>query len=206
MAQRIWKLAPFTHCIDTRGLIDLSGCWDSLYKSTCLPPTGVSSGQLAPWILWFLWLARNDYIFNNKETTPEAIMTKAIAVAREWLMEQGDNKGPTPSQGTRIPVFTNNTGSTLIQSDAAWREDLQLAGLGWTFSGQDIRASFLAHCHFVNSPIVAEGLALREALACGIEKGFRQVRCESDSSKLITAINKAPRWRKSTALSLIFVV
>lgn len=37
---------------------------------------------------------------------------------------------------------------------------------------------------------MAEGLALREALACGIEKGLRQVRCESDSSKLITAINK----------------
>ena len=81
IAQKVWKLAPFSNCIDTRGMVDLAGAWPTLCKETCLPPTGITSGQLAPWILWFIWLARNDYVFNNKDTTPEAIITKATVAA-----------------------------------------------------------------------------------------------------------------------------
>lgn len=56
----------------------------------------------------------------------------------------------------------------------------------------DDKSSFSAHCHFVNSPLVAEGLALREALISCVEKGIHNVRCESDSLKLIKALNKGP--------------
>ncbi|WZY73164.1 hypothetical protein YC2023_005404 [Brassica napus] len=54
--------------------------------------------------------------------------------------------------------------------------------LGWVIGmGEDMN-SFLAHCHYVNSPLVAEGLVIREALICSIEKGLRHahVCCESD--------------------------
>ena len=54
------------------------------------------------------------------------------------------------------------------------------------------RSSFLAHCHFVNSPLIAEALALREALICCIEKGILHVCCESDSLKLVKTLNKGP--------------
>lgn len=94
LAQKVWKIAQFSHCIDTSGLVDLAGSWNALCKETCLPPTDICSGQLAPWILWFLWLARNDYVFNNKEATPEMIITKAVVAVREWLAEQSPHKGP----------------------------------------------------------------------------------------------------------------
>ena len=50
------------------------------------------------------------------------------------------------------------------------------------------KVSILAHCHYVNSPLVAEGLALREALQFCIEKDIRQLRCETDSLLLVNAL------------------
>ncbi|CAG7881669.1 unnamed protein product [Brassica rapa] len=49
---------------------------------------------------------------------------------------------------------------------------------------------FLSHCFYVSSPLVAEGLALREALICCITKGIRAVRCSSDSLQLVRALNE----------------
>lgn len=47
----------------------------------------------------------------------------------------------------------------------------------------------MAHCHYVNSALVAEALAVREGLSTCIDKGFRRVHCKSDSLQLIKAIN-----------------
>lgn len=153
-----------------------------------LPPTGVTTGQLAPWILWHLWLARNDFIFNNKETTPETIITRAVAAAREWIDAQNQSPEHKPTQITR--KSTNNPpNTTLLQTDAAWRADLQLAGLGWCVGSGEDKVSILAHCHYVNSPLIAEGLTLREGLQYCIEKGIRQLHCESDSLLLVKALN-----------------
>ena len=44
----------------------------------------------------------------------------------------------------------------------------------------------------MSSPLVAEGLALREALQFCIEKNIRMVRCETDSLVLVKALNSGP--------------
>ena len=64
-----------------------------------------------------------------------------------------------------------------------------MAGLGWTIDEEDQTSSFMSHCHYVNSPLVAEGLALREALSCCIAKGLRRILCKSDSLRLIRALH-----------------
>lgn len=157
----------------------------------CLPPSGITSGQLAPWILWHLWLARNDHIFNNKETTSEAIITKTVAAAREWIEAQPIFPGSTTAP-QRIEEPSRPLNSILLQTDAVWREDLQLAGLGWCIGEGTEKTLTLAHCHHVNSPLVAEGLALQEALHYCIEKEIRQVHCETDSLNLVKALNSDP--------------
>ena len=63
------------------------------------------------------------------------------------------------------------------------------SGLGWIVGEGPEKISILAHCHYVNSPLVAEGLALREALQFCIEKDIRQVRCKTDSLLLVKALN-----------------
>ena len=102
------------------------------------------------------------------------IITKAVASAQEWLSAQTPDSPAKPST-QRVPDSNRTPYSTLLQTDA-WREDLHLAGLGWIVGEGPEKVSILAHCHYVNSPLVAEGLALWEALQFCIEKDIRQVR------------------------------
>ena len=51
-------------------------------------------------------------------------------------------------------------------------------------------SSLMSHCFYVSSSLIAEGLALREALFYCIAKGLRAVKCESDSLQLIRALNE----------------
>ncbi|CAN6874681.1 unnamed protein product, partial [Brassica oleracea] len=48
---------------------------------------------------------------------------------------------------------------------------------------------FSSSTNFVMSPLMAEGLAMREAIMKSKELGIRRLRCESDSSQLIKALN-----------------
>ena len=170
VAYKVWKLAPFSTCIDSRGLIDLTTAWKGLYKLVCLPPSGIALGPLAPWILWSLWLARNNRIFNNKESTPEEIITKAVTAAQEWLREQTPEPSDVPKKVRAMTAPGINY--TIMQSDAAWRSDSQRAGLGWTVIENELNSDYMAHCLYVPSPLVAEALALREAMAHCRAQGF----------------------------------
>ncbi|KAF8080723.1 hypothetical protein N665_0925s0007 [Sinapis alba] len=187
-AYNVWRLAPFSSCIDSIGLLDLSTAWLSLCKLTCLPPVGIASGPLTPWILWSLWLARNNRVFNNKDTTPEEVITKATAAAQEWLKEQ--RREDTPMINPTKQRHPRPANSIKLHTDASWRADLRLAGLGWTLEKENQISSFTVYCHFVNSSLVAEGLALRETPTCCIAKGTRCVLCKSDSLQLIRALTE----------------
>ncbi|CAF2358385.1 unnamed protein product, partial [Brassica napus] len=54
---------------------------------------------------------------------------------------------------------------------------------------QLVQSRFSSSTNFVMSPLMAEGLAMREAIRKSKELGIRRVRCESDSSQLIKALN-----------------
>ncbi|XP_013589640.1 PREDICTED: uncharacterized protein LOC106298091 [Brassica oleracea var. oleracea] len=183
-AQKVWSLAPFSQSVDVRGLVDLASCWHSLCTLECLPPSGVS-GQLAPWILWGIWLARNNLIFNNKQSSPEEVISSAISAAREWLSEQVKTPTLTP---TPLPRETRPPHTTVVYSDAAWQADRRTAGLGWTIREDNSTTQRMSHCYFVASPLVAEGLALREAMTDYVARDTRRLHCNTDSLILFNAL------------------
>lgn len=184
-AQRIWASASFSPTIDSSGLIDLAVNWSDLMDLTCLPPTGIPSNELIPWLLWSIWNARNNLLFNKKTTSPEAVVTKATASAREWLAAQ--ETAPVKKQSTmqRGQPLAN---CFKLQTDAAWREDVGTAGLEWCVTKNSVRSVFGAHCFFVASPLIAEASAMREAICKCKEMGFRRLSCETDSMTLAHAI------------------
>uniref|UniRef100_A0A1J3EB08 RNase H type-1 domain-containing protein n=1 Tax=Noccaea caerulescens TaxID=107243 RepID=A0A1J3EB08_NOCCA len=75
------------------------------------------------------------------------------------------------------------------ESDAAWNKDLHVAGLAWIFSRQadSYNLSQNQTLDFVNSPLMAEGLAIRAALEHALNLDFRRIFFESDSMQLGTA-------------------
>ena len=149
------------------------------------PPIGLSSVVLTPWLLWSLWIARNNLLFNKKTASPEDIISRAVASAREWLNAQ---EPAALSPRSRPIVERPIENCHILQSDAAWREDSGIAGLGWIIKKNTERASFGSHCHFVASPMVAEALALREAIFKCKELGIQRIRCETDSTQLVKVI------------------
>lgn len=77
----------------------------------------------------------------------------------------------------------------IVRSDAAWKEDLQLAGLGWTITHLDRTQTGSSPAPSVRSPLSAEGLALREAVLQCKRMEITKVCCESDYLQLIQAVN-----------------
>ncbi|XP_013632386.1 PREDICTED: uncharacterized protein LOC106337818 [Brassica oleracea var. oleracea] len=142
-------------------------------------------GQLAPWIVWALWTARNKLIFNNKMYTAEEVITHAVAAAREWLNAQSKEQRHSPHpQASR----TTSPREAVIQTDAAWKIDTRTTGLGWSIRKTGETLNFQSVNCFVSSPLIAEGLAMREAVKKCKELGLRHIRLESDSAQLIKAL------------------
>ncbi|WZZ12626.1 hypothetical protein YC2023_105715 [Brassica napus] len=108
---------------------------------TNLPPTGLASTPVAPWVLWHLWKNRNQLVFDNKSWSEAEISLKVLKDARSW------------EEASQAPVKTCSPRN---------RPPLPNSGQGWVFhdpNGVSVehRSSNRSH---VASPLVAEALAL----------------------------------------------
>lgn len=76
----------------------------------------------------------------------------------------------------------------IVRLDAAWNEAKKVAGLGWIIKLQNRASVFSEPARFVGSPLVAEGMALREAFLECRDLGLPKLRYESDCAQLIKAL------------------
>ncbi|KAF3506244.1 hypothetical protein F2Q69_00001534 [Brassica cretica] len=79
--------------------------------------------------------------------------------------------------------------TVVIQTDAVWNGTTKNVGLGWIIKKTEGFLRFQESNRLVNSPLVAEGLAMRKAVEMCKEPGIQYVSFESDSSQLIKALN-----------------
>ncbi|XP_013713578.1 uncharacterized protein LOC106417299 [Brassica napus] len=185
-ADKVWEETPLVRRFDRRGLIDLEATWMGLIENPCLPPVGIVDGQLAPWIIWAIWTARNNLIFNNKICSPKDVITKAIVAAKEWLNAQNKEGSKAKIPRAQITVPSH---SSIIQTDAAWNDATKNSGIGWIIKQTGETLSFQGSAKLVSSPLVAEALAMHEAVKKSKELGLQQVIFQSDSAQLIKALN-----------------
>ncbi|XP_009140864.1 uncharacterized protein LOC103864847 [Brassica rapa] len=187
-AQQIWSLALYAINIGASGVLDLEQAWRISCNAKTLPPIGIPASQLTPWIIWHLWIARNNLVFNNKPASAQETLTKAMAAAREWSINQVKD---TKISQTLIRPETTTVRTYLLQTDAAWNTATQRAGLGWTVKMEgETTASGLCST-FVGSALVAESMAVHAALQQCKEEGITRLRCESDSTQLIRALTSS---------------
>ena len=196
-AREVWKLAPLAGSFGISGLTDLRADWSDLHSQKCLPPTGIISTPLIPWIMWSLWKARNKFVFENHAGAPADTLSQAIVAARDWELAQTP-KGERPPIPMKPPSLET---ANVARSDAAWSSSSQLAGLGWVVLNQDHKTLHQRGRRLIPSALIAEGLALKEAVTACISRDFKVARFESDSSQLIRAIRE-----KSPPLELYGIV
>ncbi|KAL0728552.1 hypothetical protein Bca4012_024645 [Brassica carinata] len=130
-------------------------------------------------------IERNNLLFSDVRCSAIEVITKATVAAREWLHAQV--KSDKQGRRTQAPLLTDLC--AIVQTDAAWNETHHLAGLGGTIEHGAGSDSFAMPASHVRSPLMAEGLAIREALLKCQELGISRIRCASDSATLIKILN-----------------
>ncbi|XP_056842864.1 uncharacterized protein LOC130495483 [Raphanus sativus] len=173
-ARKVWLLAPFTTDMDYSGIIDLFTDWPDLSAQKCLPPAGIATGSLFPWILWSLWKRTLSLWQSNLQGNGVYIVTQITQATSE-------ERPPPP--------LVAPAGAVTVRSDAAWNMLDATAGLGWCLLTTPTGEDFRRRLEHVSSPLMAEGLALREAVLSCRSLQQRVLRFESDSSQLIKTIN-----------------
>lgn len=134
-------------------------------------------------------------MFSNRFFSAQETCLKAIVDAKEWSHAQQKTIGDPPLSApapTRVchPLVWHGVS---CRSDAAWRADLKVAGLGWvsssTEAGTTSSVSHSAICENVYSPLMAECLAGRAAILEAVSSGVDHFLLESDCQQLVGAIN-----------------
>ncbi|KAL0686503.1 hypothetical protein Bca4012_086180 [Brassica carinata] len=117
----------------------------------------------------------------------EEALTSAIKLAREWTINSKPDS--TAPKNRAIPTPRCDAGTLTVRSDAAWNSNSNVAGIGWVILSSPNHQEFHDRLEWVPSPLLAEGLALREAVHSCLRSGATTVRGESDSAQLIRCLN-----------------
>ncbi|CAF2047828.1 unnamed protein product [Brassica napus] len=104
---------------------------------------------------------------------PEDTLSSAIRLAREWSISAG-----VKAERARI------------QTDAAWCSKKKDCGIGGIIHLPPRNREIQLKMEFIASPLMAEGLALREVMLRCQDLELLNLRFESDSSLLVNCLNQ----------------
>ncbi|KAL9293394.1 putative reverse transcriptase zinc-binding domain-containing protein [Arabidopsis thaliana] len=134
IAVKVWDLATLLPKPKAGSVVYVKKILEKGRTCLSLPPLGLGSTPLYPWILWFLWKARNFVIFEDRILSAEDTVQKSILEAKRWhnaklqqtptsptlslAVERGDS---SEAHSEAFPCF----------SDAAWQATSKVGGMGW---------------------------------------------------------------------------
>lgn len=191
-ARNVWENIPIqrvVHLATDKGFKDAI---TEFQRIICLPPTGIS-GSILPWVCWSIWTARNTLLF---EETPsvEEVASKALRLAQEWTLAQGlkqQSYKPAEKQNEETRNRIDQSAYTICKTDASWEKHSKRAGLAWIITAPTCttisKESIIQTS--VNSPLIAEALALRSGLLTAVAKGITNLLMLTDNSTFVRAIN-----------------
>ncbi|XP_010467994.1 PREDICTED: uncharacterized protein LOC104747994 [Camelina sativa] len=163
----------------------------------------IPSHEIFPWILWYIWKARNDKLFSNLDSNPLALLRLAEDEAQAWFLAQAEAIGPAvdpifagqPSGNGGYGV-SRSLSSYLCFVDGSWKETDQFAGRGWfcisprgddpTMGAANIRRSL--------SPLHAGIEAFIWAMCCMIGADNESVIFLTDCSDLVKIVSSPAEW------------
>lgn len=158
---QVWALAPIFQGPSSLKSSSMKTLLQNAKGWTPLPPKGLNFTPLYPW---------NLLLFEDLSSSPADCITRAISEALSWQATQGFCLLPRSQASQRAPSFVSSR-SLACFSDAAWREDSLLCGLGCFIRNPagEVITSKSDKLSFVPSAFCGEALALRSALLAAQE-------------------------------------
>uniref|UniRef100_A0A1J3J7Y2 Putative mitochondrial protein n=1 Tax=Noccaea caerulescens TaxID=107243 RepID=A0A1J3J7Y2_NOCCA len=154
-----------------------------------------------PWVLWFIWKNRNNFLFDNDTFDARQTMGKIIEEVELWFFSQKIEEGSEFFQEERQiktvrkwrpppdPWLKCNIGSV-------WSESKQVGGMAWVL--RDGMGKVLLHSRRawpgVNSKSDCSFKCLTWAAESMISHGVRRVVFASEDSDLVGALNRPIAW------------
>ena len=152
-----------------------------------------------PWIIWYLWKARNDKCFSNKDTSPMDTLQLARHEAEAWKLAQivpemvGTDETHEETQQAHGTSAAN--GRWRCQVDASWTEQDTGTGLGFTLLEENTEIVVgQRKVRLSNSPLHAEAECLVWAMEELSGRGFKHVNFESDCQQLVQIVTSPKAW------------
>ncbi|CAN7095354.1 unnamed protein product [Brassica rapa subsp. narinosa] len=187
-AVELWHQAPVSPQIpDSLSIENLKVWLKRTVFSQVLPPVGLSSSPVIPWLLWNVWTARNKVVFEGKVFQVTEVISKSIADAREW---EAANLLKDLKQTKKTGPLLRLHSVPMCWTDGAWQENSKSGGMGWIIKNAEgevlMRGS--SNRAFVCSALMAEALAIRDALIKAKELNLLSIQLFSDSQVLVSAL------------------
>ncbi|KAK2392667.1 hypothetical protein QL285_066003 [Trifolium repens] len=151
----------------------------------------LSHGKTSFVIMWVIWCARNDVIFNNKRTRVQESVTKIQSLLSDCAAAFG-TEGAASSHSTSERLVTwsrPREGTVCLNVDGSLLGTAQTAGFGGLIrdtAGTFIKGFYGSAAHA--SVLFAEIIAVLQGLQLCWENGFKHIVCFSDSLQAVTLI------------------
>ena len=164
---------------------------------------GVSAETMKafPWILWYIWKANNEKLFNNRDITPMETLQLAMSEAGSWTLaqmlpvmeetgidiEQSDGHAETVAPA--IPRWR-------CQVDASWVSTQEAVGVGFVMMEEGATILYGGKkTNNTESPLYAEAEGLIWAMQEALGREFTIMHFETDFQQLVKLIkNDEEEW------------
>ncbi|CAA7027569.1 unnamed protein product [Microthlaspi erraticum] len=150
-----------------------------------------------PWIIWYIWKARNEKLFNDKEIQSEDTIQLAYTEADTFAVAQvGDRVGETnTAQGVSPHPLEDASPVTHCQIDASWLYNGNVFGGGMVIDDVDGGRTYGSCARTqVISPLHAEFHTLLWAMKEVLTLGYTSMTFETDCMQLIKLLEEEDTW------------
>ncbi|XP_019089229.1 PREDICTED: uncharacterized protein LOC104733961 [Camelina sativa] len=200
-ARQVWGLSHFptsSGCFPSNSVYDNM---DSLFWRF----QDIPSIDVFPWILWYIWKARNDKLFSNLDSNPVAILQIAEEESKLWSSAQEEPPGTFPQSDPRSLSRSRVPTSNVVREygsshrcfvDGSWKVTDQFMGRGWYCISPDGESPTMGASNSRRSlsPLHAEVEALIWAMRCMIGAEKEKVVFLTDCSNLVKMVSSPSEW------------
>ncbi|KAL9840753.1 putative RNA-directed DNA polymerase [Arabidopsis thaliana] len=198
-ARQIWALSQIP---TAPGIFPSNSIFTNLDHLFWRIPSGVDAAPY-PWIIWYIWKARNEKVFENVDKDPMEILLLAVKEAQSWQeaqVELHSERHGSLSIDSRIRVRDVSQDTTFSGFrcfiDGSWKASDQFSGTGWfcLSSLGESPTMGAANVHRSLSPLHTEMEALLWAMKCMIGADNQNVVFFTDCSDLVKMVSSPTEW------------